>query len=271
MNPLAILAAFGAIFGLGGAEVRKFERAAAAEIASKLQGDQRKVRVKVELNGLASLWGDLRSGTITASNFETDGLPLFTEPDRSKSGKLGHLRMRLSDFVLSGLRVESLEADIPGCRYDFGLALRRRTFRLSRSGVGTGRVVLLEKDLEAFILKKYHEIKKVSVKIDRDKVFVEGYGEFLIAKTNFEVIASLTPIEGTKLELTNARIFFDWKRTDDVASKALLDTLNPVVDLRRDLGLFDAVEVEGVRLRDGRLEAWGKTRIPTRPTEEFVD
>lgn len=245
--------------------MRRFERAAAAEIRSKLTGESPKVNVKVELNGIASLWGDLRSATISASAFATEGLPLFTEPERRRSGKLGTLRLRLSDFTLAGLRVESLSADIPGCRYDFGLVVSRRVFRLSRSGVGTGTVVLLEKDLEAFILKKYREIKRVTVKIDKDKVFVDGYGEFLIAKTNFQVIASLEPIDGTKLSLTNARIYFDWRRADEPARKVLLDTLNPVVDLQRDLGLYDAVTVEGLRLRDGKLTAWGSTRIPVKP------
>lgn len=267
VTPLAILGSFALLFGLGGGEVRRFERAAAAEIRSKLTGDAPKVGVKVELNGIASLWGDVRSATITASAFQTEGLPLFTEPERRKSGKVGTLRLRLYDFSLAGLRVESLSADIPNCRYDFGLVLSRRVFRLSRSGVGTGEVVLLEKDLEAFILKKYHEIKRVSVKIDKDKVFVDGYGEFLIAKTNFQVIASLEPVDGTKLSLTNARIYFDWRRADEPARKVLLDTLNPVVDLQRDLGLYDAVTIKGLRLRDGKLRAWGATRIPVRPQE----
>lgn len=268
MNPLAILAGVGLLFGLGSSEIRRFERDAAADIRSRLSGDERKVDVRAELAGLAGLWGELRSGTIRASDFSTEGLPLFTEPERRQNGRLGLLRLDLREFVLSGLRVERLEAEIPNCRYDFDLALRHRKIRLSRSGVGTGTVVLREKDLEDFILRKYAEIKRVSVRIDKDRVFVEGYGEFLIAKTNFTVIADLEAVEGTRLFLTDAKIYFDWGRADEPARKALLDTLNPVVDLRKDLGLYDAVSIERIRLRDGRLQAWGSTRIPVRPPEE---
>lgn len=265
ITPLAILAGLGLIFGLGGAEVRRFERAAAAEIKSKLQGEHAEVSVRTEMNGLAGLWGELSSATIRATHFETDGLPLFTEPERRKNGKLKLLRIELSDFVLSGLRVERLEAAIPDCRYDFDLALRHKKIRLSRSGIGTGFVVLREQDLADFILRKFSEVKRVSVRIDKDKVFVDGYGEFLIAKTDFVVIASLTPVDGTKLMLTDAKIYFDWRRADEAASKVLLDTLNPVVDLDKDLGLLDAVFVEGIRLRDGVLKAWGRTKVPERP------
>lgn len=268
LTPLAILAGFGLLFGLGGGEIRRFERDAASDLKAQLTGERMQVSVRAELNGLAGLWGDLRSGTIRASDFATEGLPLFTEPERRTNGRLGELRIVLSEFVLSGLRVERLEAVIPNCRYDFDLALRRRKIRLSRSGVGTGTVVLREKDLEAFILHKYREIKRVSVRIDKDRVFVEGYGEFLIAKTNFTVIASLRPVEGTRLVLDDAKIYFDWRRADEPARKALLDTLNPVVDLRKDLGLYDAVLVDRIRLRDGKLQAWGTTRIPVRPPEE---
>lgn len=267
LTPLAILAGFGLLFGLGNGEIRRFERDAATDLKSQLTGQNMNVSVRAELNGLAGLWGDLRSGTIRASDFSTDGLPLFTEPQRRKNGRLGLLRLDLREFVLSGLRVERLEAEIPGCRYDFDLAFRHRKIRLSRSGVGTGTVVLREKDLEDFILRKFSEIKRVSVRIDKDRVFVDGYGEFLIAKTNFTVIAGLQAFEGTKLLLTDAKIYFDWRRADEPASKALLDTLNPVVDLRKDLGLYDAVTVERIRLRDGRLQAWGATRIPIRPAE----
>ena len=99
MNPLAILGAFGLIFGIGSGEVRRFERAVAAEISQKLGGEGRKVSVSTQLNGLAGVWGDLKTATIRASHFETVGLPLFTEPGRRTNGRVGLLKIELSDFV----------------------------------------------------------------------------------------------------------------------------------------------------------------------------
>ena len=59
----------GALFGLGDREVRIFERVAAADIASRLQGEGKQISVNVRTGGLESAWGDLPSATITAKNF----------------------------------------------------------------------------------------------------------------------------------------------------------------------------------------------------------
>jgi hypothetical protein len=254
------------LFGLGGAEVRRFERIAAEDIRSKLDGESRLVSVQARLNGLlGGPLGDLSEVTIRASRFSTDALPLFTEPDRSKRGVVRKLRIVLDDFVLAGLRVEHLEAEIPDCRFDYGLAVRRRQIRLSRSGLGTGRVRVLEKDLEAYILRRFKEIKRVSVRLDKERVFVEGYGQFLIVQSEFFVIAKLAPTGGDKLVLSEARVIFPSGPTGEDAKQAILAALNPVVDLNRDLHLHGAIHLRGLRIAGGALEAWGETRIPDRP------
>jgi hypothetical protein len=158
-----------------------------------------------------------------------------------------------------------LEASIPNCCFDYGLALKKRMMRLSRSGSGTGTVRLRDHDLAGFILKKFKEVKSVEVEVRDDKVFVKGSGDFVLVRTNFEVIATLVSPDGTTLELANARIFFDGKPADELARKALLDTLNPVVDLHADLKLFDAVKIRRISLSRGYVEASGDTKIPDSP------
>lgn len=265
MGPLLAFFALGGAMGLGQREIHVFERAAASEIRAKLKGDNAQVSVEAVPDGLGILWGALDRAVIRASHFEVDGLPLFVEPERSKAGRCGNLTIDLHDFKLKGLRVESLFAQIPACRYDRGLALGKKTFRLSKSGTGTGSVRVLERDLADFILQKFHEIKSVSVRVYNGIVWVEGFGEFLLVKSNFEVIADLTPEDGTKLNLTNAKVWFDWKRADSFATDALLKFLNPVVDFNQDLGLMDTMKVDQIRLEGGVLEACGRTKIPSRP------
>ena len=266
MNPFIPLALLGLGLGYGDTEIAKFERLAAEEISSKLQGEHRSVTVDVESSGLASAWGEVKSATITARDFSLKELPFFTEPWRSKAGKLGLLRMRMHNLNVRGLLIDELVADIPDCRYDFGLARSKKTFRVSQSGEGTGSVKVSEQALADYIVDKYAEIKSATVKVYNDIVWVEGYGEFLIVNTNFAVIARLVAVDGTKLELTDAKIYFDWQRADPAAAQVLLDVLNPVVDLRDGLGLYDALHVTDVRLRDGFVLASGRTRVPTRPT-----
>lgn len=266
MGPLIAIAVLGIGHGLMGRELGVFERAAASEIRSKLSGPDAKVSVKVVPDPIGVLWGALDRATITASNYEIDGIPLFVEPGRSKAGRCGNLTLDLRNFRLRGLRVDSLYAQIPACRYDRGLAMRHRQFRLSKSGTGRGTVRILEKDLADFILNKYREIKSVSVRVYNGVVWVEGYGEFLILKSSFTVIAGLEAVEGTKLTLTDAKVWFDWRRADPAATEVLLQTLNPVVDLKKDLGLLDAVLVDKIILEGGVVQAEGRTKIPTIPS-----
>lgn len=263
------LAALGIAFGLGAREARRFEDLAAKDIAATLEGPSKTVKVRSQLNGLlGGALGDLRRVTISAAHFSTPELPLFCEPNLSKKGRVRELAIRLDDFRLAGLRVERLEATIPDCRFDFALALSKRKIRLSQSGVGIGRVQILEKDLEEFILAKFREIKRVSVKVEKNRVFVKGFGEFLVIQTEFEVIAKLIPVNGVQLVLAEPKVFFGELVADDAVKALVLRTLNPVVDLDRDLKLYGAVEMEGVSLEHGILEAWGKTKIPSRPAAD---
>ncbi|MBX3118786.1 MAG: hypothetical protein KF784_06945 [Fimbriimonadaceae bacterium] len=262
----------GLLFGLGNAEVKSFERTAAQDILSRLGGPDKKVSVHTELNGIiGGPMGDIKRATITASDFTLDSLPLFTEPERSQKGVLRELNLKLNNFSLGGLRIEELEAKIPDCRYDYALAISKRQIRLSKSGEGVGVVRILEEDLEAFILHKFREIKQVSVRIRDDYAFVEGFGEFIFIKTGFFVLAKITSPDGNRLMLTNARIVFDDGPASEAAKQALLHSLNPVVDLNKDLNLFGAITVEKISLERGVLEASGRTRIPARPEDSLLN
>lgn len=268
MSVPVVVAGIALVFGLGGNQVRQFERAAARDLASKLGGNDKKVAVRAKLNGiLGGALGDLSRVTIEASHFTTKGLPLFTEPDRDADGKVRTLELKLTDFEISGLRCAFLEATIPDCRFDYGLALSQRKIRLSRSGVGTGKVRLKERDLEAFILKKFKEIKRVSVSLRDGRALVSGYGEFLVIDTKFVVEASLGSTDGKSISLVDCQISFDGKPAEAQTSRVLLETLNPVVDFEKDLGLFDAVSVQGTRIGTGWFEAWGATKIPSAPAK----
>jgi hypothetical protein len=267
VNPV-VAGLFGAVLYFGtAAEVRRFESLAAKEIQSKLEGPDAKVTVRSKLNGFAGLGGDLSTVTIRASDFTTDGLPLFTEPELSKRGRVRDLRLILERFNLGGLDVARLEARIPDCRYDFGLAVKKHKIRLSKSGEGSGFVEVGQEALERFVLRKFHEIKTVKIRLADDRVFVEGYGEFIVFNTGFSVEARLVTSDGIRLSLADAKIVLDGKEADEAQRKVLLDTLNPVVDLDKDLNLYGAVTVERILLQNGVLRAEGKTRIPIRPVE----
>jgi hypothetical protein len=264
MSPLIALA-----IGIGGLsaireEVRRFERDAATDISAKLQGVHREVAVRAKV-GPEAAFGDIHSVRIEARRFTTHGLPLFTEPQRSRKGLVRTLHLDLREFELSGLGIRRLQATLSDSRFDFSLAMRKRQIRLSHSGTGPAEVVVDAEALRRFILGKYPEIKSAMVTIDRDKVIVEGYGEFLLLSANFWIAARLEVGEGSQVNLTFPRILIDGRVADPVAGETLVRALNPIVDLDRDLDLHGALRLDRVQLRDGLLRAWGSLRIPDLP------
>lgn len=262
----ALLIGLGLAFGLASGEVRRFERDAAADVAAKLQGDKKSVHIRAESNGpFGAALGDVKRATITASDFQTDDLPLFVESWRSKKGRLRTLELKLKNFRMGSLDVQSLSASIPDCRFDFALAMSKRQVRLSHSGEGVGTVRITNEALEKFILAKFQEIKSVDVRCDRGFIWVEGVGEFLIIQTQFRVLAKLESKDGRKLTLVKPRVAFDGLPVDEQVAAAVVMTLDPVVDLDKDLNLHGAIDVTEVDPRDGLITVKGKTRIPVAP------
>jgi len=263
---IELLLGLGLALGAGSKVVHDFERRAADDLRSKLTGDAIDIRVRAVPNGpINGASGDLLSAEILARSFSTNGLPLYTEPERPGRGRVRELRLELRDFRLAGLRVESLRATIPDCRYDLGLALSRGQIRLTRSGEGTGTVTLLAEDLGPWITRRFREITEARVEFRAGKVIVEGAGDFIVIKARFKVIAELESPDGRRIELVRPRVWLDGQRVPLSTAQALLQTLNPVVDLDRDLKLDGAVDLQSVHLSQNRLTATGRARIPSRP------
>jgi hypothetical protein len=261
-----VAAALGLIFHFGGQEVRRFERHAADGIRSNLAGEAAEVTVRTTFASLVGgPLGELDSARITARGFSCPSLPFFTEPNRSKAGRIRTLSLDLRDFDLAGLHVDSLEGEIPDCGFDYSAAIRHRGFYVSRSGEGAAIVRVSQEALSAFARKRFPMMESLTVRIDKDKVFVDGSGRFFLAKAEFSVIAGLEVRAGCRLVLATPRIFLDGRRADAATTQLLSRLFDPVVDLDRDLGLHGAMTVERLKLRDGVLEASGPFRLPERP------
>lgn len=263
---IGIFAILGVAGGLAEAELARFEREAAAEVASHLECTLGTV-VVVEvtpLGVLESLRGEVDRVVISARRFSVQGLPLFTEPHLAKNGVIRHLDIILHDFNLRGLQVEELRAQLSKCRYDYGLARSKRVLRLTQSGEGPGCVRVNEHALERFILHKYRNINRVRVRLNGGKILVSGQGEFGIVKAEFLVVGEIHPRNGTQLVLENARVVLDGMRADPATARGFLEAINPVIDENRDLRLNTAMTIQEVRIHKGVIELFGTARVPER-------
>ncbi len=247
---------------IGRQQVSVFERSASAEIRRRLGGEDAQVNVRADV-GIEALWGEVEAVRISGRSFTVRELPLYVEPGRSTAGWIHRTRVEMSNFILNGLRISSLNADIPDCNFDFAAARAHRELRVSATGEGTGEVIVRDVDLAAFALAKFKMLKSLTMTIRQDKVFIEGRAVTPIFSVDFWIVSSLEPIDGTKLSLKNARVMLNGKLSNGPQTNALLNGLNPIVDLNRDLNLHDAMTVKELSLRDGVLKARGGVRFAT--------
>jgi hypothetical protein len=261
-----VAAALGLIFHFGGLEVHRFERLAADDLRSRVSGDSAQVSVRTTFSSLlGGPLGELDEVTVTARDFSCAQLPLFVESQRSRVGRIRLLRLDLRDFELAGLRVQHLVAEIPDCRFDYAAAVRHHRFIITASGSGDARVWVSQEAIAAFAPHKLPMLRDVTVRVDKDKVFVEGSGKVLFLDTQFSVIAGLEVVGGRQFVLASPHVFFGAHATNADAGRAVVSALTPLIDLDKDLGLHGALEVVGLRLRDGVIEAWGTATLPVLP------
>ncbi len=256
------------LFIFGGVTKSSFEGAAARDIQSRLtmRSDGAAMEVKVTTRpNLRTVAGYLPSATISARRFAADGLPLFAEPDRSRRGKLDRLSLKLEDFDLRGLRVAKLSALIPDCRFDLDLALRQRKIRLSQTGEGTGEVQIVAESLEKFVLQKYPLLKTCRMNLENDRVTLTGEGRVGNTPLRFVIEGSVESADGRSLRITRASASINEVPSTSGAAASLANSINPILHLDRDLGMYGSVDIKGISLRGGRLIVAVKTRIPAEP------
>lgn len=256
------LAVLAILLTLGRGALREVEKTAAREIRQRVGGGD--IRVRIEPDGVDGLMqGRLKRLTVDASHFTLDGLPFTLEEHRPKTGWIKRFVMRLHDVSLRGLRAEWVYAEIPDVRYDRRLALRKRIFRLSATGVGHAEIVVLQGDLAAYIRRKYApHIREVQVEITPTETRVSGSARFLGSEVRFQATGQLAPREGRFLDLAEAQIEIEGAELSPAAVEMMRQWLNPLIDADRDLGLPDGLYVEEVISEQGQMRARGKAHIP---------
>ena len=257
-----VLLGLAAVVGLGAGTLRKFERRAEADIAARLEGEEKRVKLRVSYPGLLSpALGEVREAKVEASNFSVVGLPFLREPWRSSRGKIERLIVDLRDFELTGLPVERLRASIPSVRFDLGHASKRGEIRISRSGRGRAEVRLKPEGIAAWIMRRTPSLRGVVGRIEDGKLGLSGRVRFAGFEVPFDVLSDVGG-EGPRLSLVKPRIQLAGIAAEGARADELVKALNPVVDADRDLALRGAVGIERVRVEDGKIVATGSVVLP---------
>ncbi len=256
------LAIFAIVLTLGRGALREIEKTAAREIRERLGGGE--IQVKIEPDGVDGLvQGRLNTLTVRARDFTLNGLPFTLTPERPQSGRIRQFVILMENARLRGLRAEWATAVIPEVRYDKGLALSRRIFRLSATGIGTCEIVVNEADLAAYLQRKYAtSLREVAVQITPEQTTVQGIVALFGSEVRFRAVGTLAPRNGRYLDLAEVTIEIEGANLPPESANLLRQFLNPIIDIDRDLGIYDGIAVERVQSELGRMRALGKVWIP---------
>ena len=257
------LALFAIVLTLGRGAMREIEKSAAREIRQRIGGE---CRVQLEPDGVDGLMqGRLKTLTVRARDFTLDGLPFTLEPERPRSGRIKQFVMHMSNANLRGLRAERALAIIPEVYYDKSLALSKRIFRLSATGVGACEIVVNERDLAAYIARKFAPyMREVDVQITPEQITVQGTAVLFVGEVRFRAVGKLVPREGRYLDLAEVSIETEGANLPAESANLLRQFLNPIIDIERDLGLHDGLSVETIISELGKMRALGKVWIPNK-------
>lgn len=242
--------------------LRRFERTAERDIAARLQGEEKKVRLRVTYPGILSpAIGEVSKAEVTASRFSVVGLPFLSEPWRSSRGKLDRLVVDLRDFQLTGLGVARMTASIPDVRFDLGHASKHGQIRIARAGVGRAEVWLRPQEIAKWLMRRSPGLREVTATIEDGKLRVLGRARFAGFEIPFDVLSRLNG-DGPRLLLDKPRILLGGIAAGGSNVDELVRALNPVVDTDRDLALRGAVGIRRVTVRDDLVIASGTVVLP---------
>ncbi|MFQ3611154.1 MAG: LmeA family phospholipid-binding protein [Fimbriimonadales bacterium] len=254
------LAVIAILLTLGRGAVREWEKTAERELQSVIGG---KVDLRIQPDEDGLFQGRLKRLVVDAREFALNGFPFTLEPERPRTGHIQKFILQMRSARLRGLRAESAYAEIPDVYYDRQLALSKRIFRLSATGIGNAVIVVNEDDLADYIVRKYAPyLREISVAITPEQTTVQGQAVFFGNRVQFRAVGKLAPREGVYLDLAEAQLEIEGGELPPQSVEILRQWLNPIIDLDRDLGIYDGLRVDAVLSEVGRMRVLGKIWIP---------
>ncbi len=254
------LAIIAIVLTLGRGAVREWEKTAERELQSVIGGT---VTLRIQPDEKGILQGRLKRLVVDAKEFTLNGFPFTLEPNRPRSGHIRNFILRMESASFRGLRAETAYAEIPDVYYDRDLALSKRIFRLCGTGIGNAVIVVNEQDLANYIVRKYAPyLREVTVDITPEQTTVQGQAVFFGSVVRFYAVGRLAPREGVYLDLAEASLEIEGGELPPQSMELLRQWLNPIIDLNRDLGIYDGLEIDTVLSEEGRMRALGKVWIP---------
>jgi len=222
-----------------------------------------RIDARVESRGLYGMVvGRAWRATISGGGFTTDTLPFRLEPGGGTRASVRHLTLDLHDIVVRDLPIRTLRADIPFVELDGTRVLFSGHVSLRAAGEGRGEAVLTAEGLTRFLSKQRPQFRNLEIRLVPGEARVRAETTFLAASSLVEGRAKIAIAAGRRLNAVDAKITLGGRELSAPLTETLLRTLNPIIDIERDLGLGDWLYVTDAEIGDGILTVRARVTLP---------
>ena len=219
--------------------------------------------VSVKPRGLLGMAvGRADSARIQGQGFAVDDLPFRVEPRGGVIARLERLKLDFRDIRIRALPVQALQAEIPRVDVDAARVLINGHFTIRGADAGVGWAVITEDGLREFIARKRPEFSELSVRLLPGEALVTGRATLLLAPAPIEARVKLGAADGRFLNAVGADVKVNGMPVPPPLTERLMQSLNPIIDVQRDLGLADWLYVTGVEVAEGILTVRARVTIP---------
>lgn len=272
-----------ALFAIAGIRIGELQTAAAGEIRTHLSrlnsSTDPQVSVNVGLSG-GLFHRSLDSVTINAQDFSVHELPFSVVPKIGEDFSISELNVHLAHFRLGQVLVESMVAQLPGCRGQLRVKSdpsksdssggfhspqplsQRVEFRLTRSGLGDATVVVTRDSLADYIHHKAPGLKDLHLILGAGRFVLSGKVPLLGSILPFVFVGVPEPA-GNELNLKSVELTINGISAKPSALKTFELFINPVFNLDRDLGLRGSTTMTNVRFWNEKMTVNGHVRLPS--------
>ena len=102
------------------------------------------------------------------------------------------------------------------------------------------------------------------MQITAEQTTVQGVAALFVGEVRFKAVGKLAPRDGRYLDLAEVHIEIEGANLPPESANLLRQFLNPIIDIERDLGLYDGLAIDAVISELGKMRALGRVWIPNK-------
>ena len=221
--------------------------------------------IRITPRGLLGMTvGQAYRARISGGGFTAESLPFRIEPGGGAVAGIRHLELDLHDIVLRDLGVQTLTADIPFVKADATKAFFDGHLRFRGAQEGTGEAILTAEQIERYLAKKRPQFQELKIRLSQGEAFISGKTALLIPGSAFEAKATVGISEGRYLNAENPTVSLNGTPMPRTMAIQLLKTVNPIIDIDKDLGLGEWLYITSAEIAEGKLTVRGRIHIPVK-------